>query len=236
MIGVVGPDAEAERLASAIEGRDVRSGDAETVLAAGPDVVAAVGDAAVTAVARAGVSVPVLPVETDAALEPVTADRAPAVLARSVDEGVETTELPVVEATVGDEPAARGVFEAMLVTSEPARISEFTVEAPGGTDRLRADGVVVATPAGSGGYAAAVGGPVLGPDVAGLVAVPVAPFTTGPTVRVASAAADLLVRVERDEGDVELLVDGDRVAGVPPGLPTTIRTVGHLRTVVDPDR
>lgn len=44
-------------------------------------------------------------------------------------------------------------------------------------DRLRGDGVVVSTATGSTGYALSAGGPIVSPDYAGMVCVPIAPHT-----------------------------------------------------------
>nr|WP_231736957.1 hypothetical protein [Halobacterium sp. CBA1126] len=95
----------------------------------------------------------------------------------------------------------------MVVTDEPARISEYAVETRGrSVDEVRADGVVVATPAGSHGYAADAGGPLLSADADALAVVPVAPFRVERVQWVVDAPA--AVTVVREEADVALFVDG----------------------------
>ncbi|MGL5173441.1 MAG: NAD(+)/NADH kinase [Olsenella sp.] len=55
---------------------------------------------------------------------------------------------------------------------------EFDVSVSGNhIDRLRGDGLVVSTATGSTGYALAAGGPIVTPEFAGMVCVPVAPHT-----------------------------------------------------------
>lgn len=57
-------------------------------------------------------------------------------------------------------------------------IIEFDVSVSGNhIDRLRADGFVVATATGSTGYALSAGGPIVTPEFAGSVCVPIAPHT-----------------------------------------------------------
>ena len=240
MIGVVGPESRARDLAASIDGVEVGAapveavaGDAGTILDRAPDVVVAVGEAAASELVRAGVDVPVLPVDAEPGLESVAADRARTVLRDGLDGGFHTRDRPVLEATVDDETAGRGLFDVTLVTSEPARISEYAVAADGWTERFRADGVVVSTPAGSRGYARAVGGPVLDDDASALAVVPVAAFALRSTVRVADAEATLALSVERDEGDVSLLVDGRERRLVPPGRPVTVRVGGAVQVVAD---
>lgn len=236
MIGVVGPDGAAERLAGAIEGRSASAGTAESVLADGATLVAAVGEAAVTALAGAGADVPVLPVGLDDVSGSVALDRAAAVLER-VGAGAPTTrEWPVVGAELDGEARGRGAFEVALVTDEPARISAFAVETPGGTDRFRADGVAVSTPAGSAGYTRTLGGPVLDLDAESLAVVPIAAFAVRPSVRVTRAGASLTLRVTRDEGDIRLLVDGEDHGLVGPGRPLAVDVVDALPVVVPPTR
>ena len=236
MIGVVGPNEAAVRLAEAVQAADVAVGDAVTFIDAGADLVVASGDDAVQALATGGVDVPVLPVDTDAGLDPVDEAEAAAAVVRAVDGDVEVCTRPVVEIAIDGESVGRAVFEVMLVTSEPARISEYAVRTGGGRDQYRADGVVIATAAGSHGYARAVGGPVLDPDAASLAVVPIAAFAIRSSSRVASADATLTVSVERDEGDISLLVDGDICREVPTRRPVTVRTADVVETVVPPGR
>lgn len=110
--------------------------------------------------------------------------------------------------SIDDEFVATFVSDLTLVTTEPAHISEYSVrpseEATRDRSRFRADGVVVATPLGSGGYAGAVGTPVLH-ATAGLAVTPIAPFST----RTRSWVHDvpLWIGVERDD-EITVVVDG----------------------------
>lgn len=70
------------------------------------------------------------------------------------------------------------------------------------------DGVVVATPTGSTGYALSCGGPILAPEVQSLVLAPVCPHTLSARPLVVPAEATLVVGVERCQGEVGLTLDG----------------------------
>nr|WP_272931386.1 ATP-NAD kinase [Halobacterium noricense] len=105
------------------------------------------------------------------------------------------------------ETAVRALADVTLVTDEPARISEYAVETCGrDVDEVRADGIVVATPAGSHGYAADANGPLLSADAGALAVVPLAPFRVEGVQWVLDAPT--AVTVVREEADVSLFVDG----------------------------
>lgn len=233
MIGVVGPDAEGERLADALSetGGSPRRGSAREVTAADPDAVVAIGEPAVLDLVRAGVGVPVLPVSVGPGLGSVSVERAAAAAGRLVAGDHATRHHPLLGVEADGERAGEAVFDAALIASEPGRISEYAVAADGVVDRFRADGVVVATPAGSHGYARAAGGPLVNPESGAVAVVPVAAFSMRSDVRVADPEAPLSLSVERGEVGVSLLVDDREVRRVGPDEPVSIRAVGGLETI-----
>jgi len=131
--------------------------------------------------------------------------------------GLRRVEHPVL--AVSGASTHRAALDVALVTDEPARISEYAIDRPDGCASIRADGVVVATPLGSDGYAAAVGGPRLAPG-AGVAVVPIAPFSTQKRVWVATTR--VTVSLERDVESVSLIVDGARTEAVTPATPIEI--------------
>ena len=151
---------------------------------------------------------------------------------------------PILSVFVGGDHAGDALFDTMLVTSEPAQISEYGVAharsgAPALTtgdesadddwvtvDEFRADGVVVATPLGSTGYAQAAGGAVVGPN-AGVSVVPVSPYATRTDTWVFQPP--LRLSVERDDTPVSLVVDADVRCDVGPSTPVRV-TVGGTAT------
>lgn len=75
-----------------------------------------------------------------------------------------------------------------------------------------ADGVIVATPTGSTAYALSAGGPVVAPDVRGMVLVPVAPHTLSTRAMVLSASDHVEITCPNAaRGDACVVVDGDAV-------------------------
>jgi NAD+ kinase len=199
------------------------------------DLVLAVGDAAVRTLADDPAPVPVLPVDADVGRHGLPGSRVDdALRALAVDPSTlidHVTSHPILAVAV-DGFETRGVLDVALVTSEAARISEYTVAASSGSlASFRADGVVVTTPAGSAGYAHATGGPVLA--TTGVVAVvPVSPYTTRPSTWVVDPPVTLVV--VRDEAAVSLVVDGEVHRRVGVDHPVRVDVAGTVDLVRPP--
>ncbi|WP_276271292.1 ATP-NAD kinase [Haloarcula litorea] len=225
-IGVVGDDAVAERLRKA--GLSVAHGTGDAVPAT--DRVVAVGQTALSRIAAAEDDPLVLPVAAGRGVRSVPDDAVASAVADLDDARVERH--PVLSVAVDGSTAGTAVWDVTLVTDDAARISEYAVETP--TDpvaRLRADGVTVATPAGSPGYARRVGAPVLAPLSDACVVAPIAPFATNPDHWVVPAD-DLSVTVLRDEAPVDCYLDGEAATAVPCGGAVTFGRAGTLRVAV----
>ncbi|MFA9517654.1 hypothetical protein ACERIT_10625 [Halopenitus sp. H-Gu1] len=157
--------------------------------------------------------------------------RVPDVLDRFDGDGspIETVDHPLLAVSVGGVEVATALFDVTLVTSEPARISEYAVES-GAEYRqsFRADAVTVATPIGTTGYARCAGAPVLSPGT-GLVVVPVAPFSTRTDTWVVNDSAT--ISVEREEEPVSLVIDDEVCRTVGTDDPVSVSVDGRLRIV-----
>ncbi|ADJ15600.1 NAD(+)/NADH kinase [Halalkalicoccus jeotgali] len=204
---------------------DAESGDGDP----DPDfeAVVAIGESALLAVARRRPSIPVLPV--DVPIGPDGADRR-AIGAALAGEAPEHAS-PVLSVSVDGETIERAVMDVTLVTTEPARISEYAVHRTNGrVAAFRADGVVVATPAGSHGYAAAAGGPTFVPGTEAFSIVPIAPFHTQSSQWVVDTGP-LSLSVLRDEGEVSLLVDDTDRGVVDPNQRVRLEVDDYVRTL-----
>lgn len=231
-VGVVG-DHPAVGEAIEAAGGQPRVADARSVAAEDPELVVTIGESALLETVRSGITVPTLPVEVGRAVRSVPGGAVESAVGHLLAGEFETVDYPVlsVRSALGE---TRALEDVMLVTEEPARISEYTVRTGGElVDRFRADGVVVATPAGSQGYARACGGPVLHSDAPVLVVIPVSPFATDQDSWVLPMDGVELT-VERDETPVELLSD-DRASGtVAPGETVRVGRNGRLPIAVVP--
>jgi NAD+ kinase len=231
-VGVVGN--EADRLADNI----VASADVEAAAggaATDADLVVASGGAALVDYVRAGADGTVLPVDAGAGVLSVPSSAVGEAVAEIVDGGHETATRPVLSVSVDGDDSIHTLFDVTLVTTEPARISEYSVTA--GTSRVaefRGDGVVVATAAGSLEYSDAAGGPVIDPATGAVAVTPVAPFITD-AQRWVVPSDDLTLAVERDEGGVSLIVDGRDAGTIPHYTDIYISRTDELRLAVVED-
>ncbi|MFB6074390.1 MAG: ATP-NAD kinase [Haloarculaceae archaeon] len=195
------------------------------------DLVFAVGTEPLLAALRDAPGVPVVPVAAGRGV--------PSIDARGLSDAVEdlvagrweTETHPILDVAVDGESATRAAADVTLVTEQPAQISEYAVRSGGErVARFRADGVVLATPVGSAGYARRVGGPILAPGT-GLVAAPVAPFATDPDHWVLGPD-EVRVRVERDEAPVVLLADDRTVGPVDTTTPVSVSVADRATLAV----
>jgi NAD+ kinase len=223
VIGVVDGSADIATTLEAAGGR-VRTGTAESVVSSDPDTVVAVGETAALAVARQRPSMPLVPVAAGRGLRSVPSDRTADVAASIVGGDWELESHPLVRVEYAGETVARALTDVTLVTSEAARISEFSVTADGDhVGQLRADGIVVATPAGTPGYARRLGTPIAAAST-GIVAVaPIAPFATNPDHWTVPDDR-LRVTVERDDAEVRLFADDRSIVQVAFDEPVTLTT------------
>jgi NAD+ kinase len=190
------------------------------------DAVVAVGESAFLEVARRSPSVPIVPMGSWAGPFGVSGPDLAAAFDALATGGGRRVDHPVLAARLDGESVARAVTDVTLMTSDPARISEYALYAGGeSVASFRADGVVTATPLGSHGYARAVGGPVLGAGT-GVAVVPVAPFATRTDSWVFSL--DVAVSVERDDSEVSLYADDRAVRPLAPGDRVTVTAADHV--------
>ncbi len=233
-VGVVG---DVDGLAESLESAGFRpvGGDLDTVLSAEPSVVLAVGERTLAALARRNPPAPVLPVAAGRGVRSVPRTTVTAAAERLAAGDWDVDEHPLFGLEWSGRERTSAVFDAMLVTAEPADISEFTVRANGErVARFRADGVLAATPAGTPGYARTAGGPVVTPGLDVLVVVPVAPFATSLDHWVVPLG-ETTITVERDEAPVEVLADDRSVGTAPVGDPVRLRSAGRLDVIRVPE-
>ena len=178
------------------------------------DAVVAVGTRALLDLADDPPDRPILPVDAGSGPLVVPRNRLTAALRSLAAGDVGRIDHPVLSVSVDGTPAGRALVDASVLTADPASISEYGLDGPDfPAERIRADGVVVATPLGSAGYARAAGGPIVARS--GVAVVPVAQFATSRDTWVGTPP--VVLSVERDEAAVELVLDGAVARPISPG-------------------
>ena len=222
---------DAGTVPDALVGADVRVVDpgTDTDALATARVVVAVGEPSLLSVARRRPDAPIAPVSTAAGRYDVPEAALGAVVDAAAAGDLRTTAHPTLDIAVDGDDVGTAITDVTLLTAAPARISEFGVAADDGwRASVRADGIVVATPLGSAGYARDAGGPALAPDT-GLVAVPISAYAMHAHRWV--LRPPLSLSVERDEADVTLRLDDAAVRSVPPNAPVEVTTSEPLSFV-----
>lgn len=231
-IAVVGEDQVRDRVETAITDR---GGELVPDVHSGAAIVVGLGERAVGTVARSNPEAAILPVAAGPRVQSVPrsgVEGAIEHLFRGDWQLVDRLLLSV--PTVGDGPS-RAVTDVMIATRDPATISEFTVRSAGRhVETVRADGIVVALSAGSGGYARSAGGSIVAPGTGVVSVVPIAPFVVDPNHWVLEPS-ELELTVTRDEAIVEIQVDGRLVGPVDPGTTVVLDRAGTIHTIVVPE-
>jgi NAD+ kinase len=100
--------------------------------------------------------------------------------------------------------------EAVVHTAQISKIRDFEILVDGLTaERVRADGIIVATPTGSTSYSMAVGGPIVDPRVDALIVTAIAPFKPSTRPIVFPPASTVRIRIAKPK-ECLLVLDGQR--------------------------
>jgi NAD+ kinase len=114
--------------------------------------------------------------------------------------------------------------EASIEKAARERMLELLVDVDGRPlSRYGCDGVVLATPTGSTAYAFSAGGPVMWPDVAALLLVPISAHALFSRAAVVSPTSRIAVTIDPHSSGAVLCCDGRRVSQVPAGGCVTVR-------------
>ena len=105
--------------------------------------------------------------------------------------------------------------EAVVITSRPAKISQFRVYVDGKfMEEFRADGIVFATPTGSTAYSMSAGGPIVDPGVDGIIIVPLAPYKLSARPWVVPGRSIIKLELLREDKESMVVVDGQYMTSV----------------------
>jgi len=75
---------------------------------------------------------------------------------------------------------------------------------------FRSDGLIVATPTGSTAYSLAAGGPIIHPDVPGIIITPICPFTLTNRPLIVPESIQIKLKLAKGASDIMLTFDGQK--------------------------
>jgi len=102
--------------------------------------------------------------------------------------------------------------------------------------RMRGDGLILATPAGSTAYALSAGGPIVHPSLNSISVVPVCPHTLSNRPIVLSADDDIELHLRESQHCASLNLDGQELLSLQQGDRVIIRKGADISLVYLPDR
>ncbi|RLL51093.1 hypothetical protein D8Y20_10210 [Mariprofundus sp. EBB-1] len=102
--------------------------------------------------------------------------------------------------------------------------------------RMRGDGLILATPAGSTAYALSAGGPIIHPSLNAISVVPVCPHTLSNRPIVLSADVDIALHLQESHHCAALNLDGQELLALEQGDRVVVRKGADISLVYLPDR
>lgn len=101
----------------------------------------------------------------------------------------------------------------------------------------RADGLIIATPTGSTAYSLAAGGPIIHPEVPGIIMTPISPFTLTNRPLIVPDSVDITVRLMEKSSDIMLTFDGQAGLSIDERDTITVRRGEHpIQMITIPDQ
>lgn len=131
------------------------------------------------------------------------------------------------------------VNDAVVSKGAIARIISVELSIAGQwVNDIRADGLIVSTPTGSTAYALAAGGPIMEPNVSGMIIAPICPHSLTQRPLVVSDRAEVKLRLLDHPGHIYLTLDGQDAFDLQANDEMTIRRYGKhpLKIVTSPKR
>lgn len=110
------------------------------------------------------------------------------------------------------------VNDAVISKGAIARMIEVQVTCNGHwVHRVRADGMIIATPTGSTAYSLAAGGPILAPSLPVMILSPICPHALTQRPLVVADQDEIVLELEDRPGSVILTLDGQEIEHLKPG-------------------
>lgn len=133
-------------------------------------------------------------------------------------------------------PAMHALNDVVLQKSDSGRILDFVTRVDGNyVNTHGGDGLIVSTPTGSTAYALSCNGPIIRPDVAALVMVPICPHTLSDRPLVIQSSSRVTVEIPDDVGGQAFVTcDGEEIGTLEPGSTLEIEAASETLTLLHP--
>jgi len=129
--------------------------------------------------------------------------------------------------------AALGLNDVVVSKGAMTRMLHLTMRFAGGPPMdYMADGVIVASPTGSTGYALSAGGPLMAPTVQALLVAPICPHTLAARPVVVPDTQEVEFVVGTDGGEVTFSADGASVYALEGGDAVRVRRSEHCTRLI----
>ncbi|OYT53556.1 MAG: hypothetical protein B6U72_05485 [Candidatus Altiarchaeales archaeon ex4484_2] len=123
--------------------------------------------------------------------------------------------------------------EAIISTTLPATLLEFNLILDGSeTINLKSDGILVSTPTGSTAYSFSLGNPIIHPHTKAYIVSPISPLRRDRAAIVVPSTTVLTVELVQEEGDANLILDGQCRETLPAGTSMVFRESEHTADFV----
>lgn len=193
------------KLAKIVGGQPPRSLQPEAIIAIG-------GDGTVLRAVSISQGLPVLGIHLTgrgflAQVEPGEMEKA----LKAMSSGrLSVVEVTMLKSTIKGERLPDAINEISVVSATPGKTVALRVTIEGEElGEVVGDGVIVATPTGSTAYSMAAGGPIVSPEVDGIVLVPICPSEKSFFPMVVPARVEILIEPTREDRDAMMMVDGN---------------------------
>lgn len=136
----------------------------------------------------------------------------------------------------GASPVLHALNDVVLQKSDSGRILDFVTHVDGNyVNTHGGDGLIVSTPTGSTAYALSCNGPIIRPDVAALVMVPICPHTLSDRPLVIKSSSRISVEIPKDAGGHAFVTcDGEELGALEPGSTLEIGAASEKLTLLHP--
>lgn len=140
-----------------------------------------------------------------------------------------------IRTAAGGSDSLNALNDVVLQRDAYGQILDFVTTVDGDyVNKHGGDGLIVATPTGSTAYALSCGGPIIRPDVAAMVMVPICPHTLSDRPLVIQSSSRIVVEVPPGTGKAHVTCDGEKLGALDDTQQLEIAAADETVTLLHP--